>query len=559
MAALRLARLAAPAAALAIAICAPTMFAQADASMPNPSFSPDENPPNDDQVVLGKFLFWEEQISSDNTMACGTCHIHEAGGSDPRTFTGNHPGPDGLFGTDDDVGGSAGVVSQDIIGKFTDDGSPFFPHVGVTGRRAPTAINAGGGFDAIFWDGRATQEFADPVSGETLIFFGGALESQAAGPPLSTTEMGAVNETWTDIANKLVTVKPMALGTDIPPEMQAFQALHSDYPQMFNAAYGSPEITPTKIIYAIANYERTLVSDQTPFDVEILLGGNLEMSDPTLEAGHAVFKGTDANCTSCHVFPFTANGNFHNIGVTDENVDPGREAITLDPADRGKFKTPNIRNAVLRTPLFHTGSKQTVREVVEFYVDGGDFANANLDVDLLPLTLTELQIDQLVAFIEVGLTDPRVANREFPFSRPTLHSELTPSNTVYGTAGLGSSGEPMDVIATVPANIGQPNLLMGVANATPNELASLAMAWADDDGTPFPDPRFPVPMNVDAASIFNIITGATDPDGVATAKINVPLETSLQGLKFYWQMFVSDALAGSGGVYGSEGVEVEIF
>ena len=558
MVALRFVRLAAPAAVLAIAVCAPTTVAQADASMPNPSFSPDENQPNDNQVTLGKFLFWEEQISSDNTMACGTCHIHEAGGSDPRTVTGNHPGPDGLFGTDDDVGGSAGVVSQNIVGKFADDGSPFFPHVGVTGRRAPTSINAGGGFDALFWDGRATGEFADPVSGETLIFFGGGLESQAAGPPLSTTEMGAVDETWTDIANKIVTVKPMALGTDIPDEMVDFQEDFPDYPAMFNAAYGSPEITPVKIIYAIANYERTLVSDQTPFDVEVLLGGGT-MSDPDLEAGHQLFKSTTANCTSCHVFPFTANGNFHNIGVTDETIDPGRSEITLDPADIGKFKTPNIRNAVLRTPLFHDGSAQTVREVVEFYSDGGDFANANLDPDIEVLDLTEAEIDLLVNFIEVGLTDPRVANREFPFTRPTLHSELESSNTVYGTPGLSGTGTTMDVIATVPANIGNPNLLMGVANATPNEIASLAMAWNDADGAPFPDPRFPVPMNVDAASIFNIITSSTDPDGVATAKINVPLETSLQGLKFYWQMFVSDALAGSGGVYGSEGVEAEIF
>ena len=72
-------------AALAVAILTPVAVSQADAPLPNPPEFPDENQLLPDQDLLGKFLFWDEQLSHDNTMSCGTCHIHEAGGSDPRS------------------------------------------------------------------------------------------------------------------------------------------------------------------------------------------------------------------------------------------------------------------------------------------------------------------------------------------------------------------------------------------------------------------------------------------------------------------------------------------
>ena len=68
---------------------------------------PHENPVTEEKRILGKILFWEEQLSSDNSTACGSCHIPARGGSDPRTP--DHPGPDLVFGTDDDLIGSLGV------------------------------------------------------------------------------------------------------------------------------------------------------------------------------------------------------------------------------------------------------------------------------------------------------------------------------------------------------------------------------------------------------------------------------------------------------------------
>ena len=73
---------------------------------------PVENPITEAKRVLGKILFWEEQLSSDNTVACGTCHIPSVGGADPRQFS--HPGPDQIFGTNDDIIGSAAQILQPV-------------------------------------------------------------------------------------------------------------------------------------------------------------------------------------------------------------------------------------------------------------------------------------------------------------------------------------------------------------------------------------------------------------------------------------------------------------
>ena len=137
---------------------------------------PPENPPTSEKIRLGQFLFWDEQLSSDNSTACGTCHLPEVGGGDPRAFEpfAAHPGTDAIFGTEDDVRGSVGVPRQSC------DGSPLHdPTFGwarrVTSRQAPSMIAAG--FSPLsFWDGRATGEFRDPLSGDLLI---------ASGVPLS--------------------------------------------------------------------------------------------------------------------------------------------------------------------------------------------------------------------------------------------------------------------------------------------------------------------------------------------------------------------------------------
>jgi cytochrome c peroxidase len=540
---------------LATAILAPRGASQSDVAMPNPPQFPFENPMLPDQDLLGKFLFWDEQMGSDNTMACGRCHFHELGGSDARSVNSTNPneGPDGIIGTDDDIMGSPGTVHMDANFNYV-AGDPHFPKPRVTGRKAPSPINAVYNFEQ-FWDGRASDTYTDPQTGLAEIGYLGSLESQAVGPPVSDVEMGREGRTWNDITAKLALVKPMALGTNLPTEMSDFLATYPTYPAMFEHVYGDSAITSKRIAFAIGNYERTLISDQSPLDE--FLKGNVPDLGP-YDAGFELFRGT-AFCTSCHVLPFTNDDNYHNIGVRPDAEDVGRFAVTGDPADMSKFKTPNIRNAKLRVPLFHNGSKNSVAELVDFYDMGGEFIGPNTDPDLLVLNLTAQEKADLISFVEDGVLDPRVAAGQFPFTRPTLASELPSLNTVYGVASLNGLGVAPDLIAHVPANQGHPNWLLGVFNGTPNAAAVVALCFASDDGSPFPDPRFPVPMNVDVSTLIGLLPATTDGMGTGTVKLAIPINPVLSGLKVYAQWFITDPAAlATGGFYGSEGVEVEL-
>ncbi|MEM1422513.1 MAG: cytochrome-c peroxidase, partial [Planctomycetota bacterium] len=114
---------------------------------------PLENPITEPKRVLGKILFWDEQLSSDNTTACGTCHVPGAGGID--LVQGRHPGPDGILGTNDDIGGANGVVRSDAFDEYAPDPTFGFG-VQVTGRASMPNFNMGFA-NELFWDGRASD------------------------------------------------------------------------------------------------------------------------------------------------------------------------------------------------------------------------------------------------------------------------------------------------------------------------------------------------------------------------------------------------------------------
>ena len=120
-------------------------------------------------------------MSSDDTVACGTCHLPEVGGADDRV--GVHPGADQVFGTFDDVRGSPGVLRRNAAGAPVLD--PLFGFdIQVTGRASPSFFGGLWG-DEAFWDGRAGPSFFDPLTGDLVIPGGGALENQALEPILS--------------------------------------------------------------------------------------------------------------------------------------------------------------------------------------------------------------------------------------------------------------------------------------------------------------------------------------------------------------------------------------
>ena len=92
---------------------------------------------------------------------------------------------------------------------------------------------------------------------------------------------------------------------------------------------------------------------------------------------------------------------FHNLGVGMDRPQPdiGREAVTKDPKDRGRFKTPSLRNVALTWPYMHDGSVRSLADVVEFY-DAGGVRNPTLDIFVMPLELTADERKDLVAFLE---------------------------------------------------------------------------------------------------------------------------------------------------------------
>ncbi|MEM7167464.1 MAG: cytochrome c peroxidase [Planctomycetota bacterium] len=421
---------------------------------------PPQNPLTAQKALLGKFLFWEEQLSSDDSVACGTCHMPEMGGSDFRSSSPEsvHPGFDGNFGTADDVAGSLGMMNQDCNGVLIES-APFGPTRQVTGRKSPTMIGAAYS-PTQFWDGRATGQFVDPETGVVVIPVGGGLESQSVGPILSSAEMACDSRTWADVIAKLQAVTPLALATDLPADMASALVQFPNYPALFQNAFGTPAITARRIGFALASYERTLIPDQAPYDA--FAAGQQNALSLQQRQGFQVFV---QNCLPCHGGGEQSDHQFHNIGVRPIFEDLGRGAVTGNPAHNGRFKTPTLRNVKMRAPYFHNGGKATLAEVLTFYNVGGEFF-VNQAPQIQPLGLNQTQLNNLQDFLENGLTDPRVEQGLPPFDHPRLQPYFT-----RGDANQDGGVDLADVIATLSY------LFAG------GQVACLDAVDSNDDGT----------------------------------------------------------------------------
>lgn len=389
---------------------------------------PLENPLTPEKAVLGKILFWDQQLSTDATIACGSCHSIGQGGTEAAPAV--HPGADGLFGTADDQTGSLGVRRRDENRFLVDD--PLFGFAPQVTRRA--APNFFGGLWAmeLLFDGRGGDEFVDPLTGEVVIATGGGLEAQSLLPILDTVEMATPDWTWSDVVDRLWGSVPLALATDLPPDVVQAIATNPSYPALFAAAFGDSAITPVRIAFAIASYERTLVADQTDWDA--FMAGDLgAMSAQEIE-GWNVFE--SEACSTCHAPPLFTDNSFRNIGVRDPSEDNGREAVTGDPADRGRFKVPTLRNVILKVNYFHTGSFSSISQVIALYQPGSQPSLENID----PLMPVELDIFDRIAlqnFLIGGLVDDRVRNELPPFDRPELAPVPVPEPAGWGGLWLG--------------------------------------------------------------------------------------------------------------------------
>lgn len=223
-------------------------------------------------------------------------------------------------------------------------------------RNAPTVLNAG--YNRVqFWDGRSPT-----------------LEAQAVGPIQNPVEM------------------QMTMDACIA-RLQGIAGYVTQFQEVFGT--GPSEETVGK---AIAAFERTIVSKDSPFD-RYMAGDKNAMSAAAVR-GMKVFNG-HGHCSPCHSGPNFTDGKFHNIGIgmAAPKPDVGRYAETHDMRDYGAFKTPTLRSVELTAPYMHDGSVATLEEVVEVYDRGGD-PNPHLDPLIVPLRLTPGEKRDLVEFLK---------------------------------------------------------------------------------------------------------------------------------------------------------------
>jgi len=178
------------------------------------------------------------------------------------------------------------------------------------------------------------------------------------------------------------------------------------YRRDFSKAWGSGPITFEMVAKSIASFERTLLSANSPFD-RWKYGHDERAVSESVKRGFVVFTAKKkGNCAVCHVIGekhalFTDN-KFHDIGVGVQSgkiADPGLYEVTHNETDRGKFKTPSLRNVALTAPYMHDGSLRDLKQVMDFYIGGGS-SHPNLDKEIHPLDfLTGRERRDLLAFL----------------------------------------------------------------------------------------------------------------------------------------------------------------
>ncbi|WKZ66796.1 MAG: cytochrome c peroxidase [Flavobacteriales bacterium] len=188
---------------------------------------------------------------------------------------------------------------------------------------------------------------------------------------------------------------------------------HSEYPRLFQEAFGTCEIDREHVAMALAQWFRRMTSTRSKFDRYLMGEATLTLAE---QHGAMIFLTEVGDCFHCHATPLMTDNAFHNIGLSADftGFNTGRYAVTGNPMDMGAFKTPTLRNVALTAPYMHDGRFATLEEVVEFYNSGVQHS-ASLDPIMTKpgtgttLALTPQQKADLVAFLH-ALTDEAFVN-----------------------------------------------------------------------------------------------------------------------------------------------------
>lgn len=316
--------------------------------LPEPPFPPD-NPFSDDKVELGLLLYFDNRMSGDGSLSCNSCH----------------PASDGSWG-----------IASPI--SFGYPGSSHW-------RNASTIINSAY-YSKLNWDGSKTS-----IEKQNKGAWGGAVGANV--------DSGMAEERL----------------AQIPEYRDRFhEVFGTDYP-LFNDA-----------LKAVATFQRTIVSQNVPFDA--FISGDESAISGSAARGYDLFTG-NAGCISCHNGALISDDTFHNTGVpgypgfennpinqitfryeqwakgvSEQIYDEATEDLgfyygTKLDSDKGKFRTPGLRDVCYTAPYMHNGAFGTIEEVVAFYnAGGGD--HPNKDSELKPLNLSPEEQADLVSFLE---------------------------------------------------------------------------------------------------------------------------------------------------------------
>ncbi len=219
----------------------------------------------------------------------------------------------------------------------------------------------------LFWEGRRHS-----------------LESQAHDPVTNPIEM---RNTWPVVVSRLQNT--------------------TEYPSMFQAAFGTSTIDSNLVVKAIAQFERTLVSFNSRFD-RFYYGGDTAALTAQEKFGFLEFR-TEGSCSRCHTIGLFTDDHVRNNGIDHVPVDSGLAVITGVATDVGKFKVPTLRNIDASTPYMHDGRFDQTIDAIQFYNNHIFTSTPNVDPILFVLqhqhgTLDENEQLAIVAFLST-LTD----------------------------------------------------------------------------------------------------------------------------------------------------------
>ncbi len=158
------------------------------------------------------------------------------------------------------------------------------------------------------------------------------------------------------------------------------------------------DVNADRIAKAIASFVRTLITGNSPYD-KFIAGDNNAISE-SAKRGAKLFFSDNLNCKVCHSGPNFTEEKYYNNGAGQdlENPDLGRYNFTKNDLDKGKFRTPTLRNIARTSPYFHNGSVKSLGALVEYYNKGG-IANDNLNELIKPLYLSEQEKNDLANFL----------------------------------------------------------------------------------------------------------------------------------------------------------------